>query len=89
MNKTILTFIIKPIHLVDFCRLMIPPEHEEVLRVLDLVAEQKEHRLKRHLPPVNIIPQKQVISRRWKPTILEESHQIKKLAMDVTHNVDW
>ncbi len=67
---------------------MITPEHEEVLRVLDFIGEQKHYSFKGHLSTVNIISQKQVIGRRWKSTVLEESHQVKKMTMNVTNNVN-
>jgi len=35
------TLIIEPINLIDLRRLVIPPQQKEILRVLDLIAQQQ------------------------------------------------
>ena len=56
-----LTLIIKPVHPIDTRTLMVPPQNEKVLRVLDLVRQQQTNRLERLLAPIDIVPQKEVI----------------------------
>ena len=53
--------IIKTIYPVDSCTLMVTPEDEKVLRILDLVGEQETNNLKRLFPPVYVIPKKKVV----------------------------
>lgn len=43
--------------------LMVPPQQEEVLRVLDLVAQQQQDRLEGLLPPVDVVPEEEVVGR--------------------------
>ena len=40
-------------------------------------------------PPVNVVPQKEVIAIRREPECVKMSDQIHKLAVDVAHDVDW
>lgn len=62
---------------------MVPSKQEEVFRVLDLVGKQEANRFKRLLPPVNIVPKKEVVALWRKATVLEESKKVVVLAVDV------
>ena len=52
------TLIIKTVQFVDLCRLVVSSQEEEVLGILDLVAEEEDDGLDGLLAPVDIVPQK-------------------------------
>lgn len=79
-----LTLIIEAVDAVDAGTLMVAPQQEEVLGVLDLVSEQQADGLQRLLAPVHIVSQKQVIALRGEAPVLEEPQQVVVLPVDVT-----
>lgn len=83
-----LTLIVKAIKFIYFCGLVISPQKEEVLGILDLVSKQKDNSLDRLLASIDIISKEQVIFLRRKPTIIENFQQILKLAMNITNYFD-
>ena len=38
--------------------------------------------------PINIVPKKQIVGLRWEATVLEQTEQIGKLAVDVANDLD-
>lgn len=63
---------------------MVPPQHKEVLRVLDFVCEKKAYCLERLLATVDVISQEQVV-RLWREAaVFEQSEQIVILAVYIT-----
>lgn len=81
---TIRTFIIEAVYPVDAGTLVISPQQKEVLRIFDFVCEQQTDGLQALLASINVVTKEQVVSLRWKPSVLEESQQICVLPMDVT-----
>ena len=79
-----LTLIVEAVDSVDGGTLVVPPEQEEVLGVLDLVGQQQADGLQGLLPPVHIVTQEQVVALRGEAAILKEPQQVVVLAMDVT-----
>lgn len=63
---------------------MIAPKQEEVLGVFDLVSQQEADGLKRLLPSVHIIAQKEIVRLRGETTVLEQPQQVSVLTMDIT-----
>lgn len=78
------TFIIEAVYPVDAGTLVISSQQKEVLRIFDFVCEQQTDRLQALLASINVVTKEQVVSLRWKPSVLEESQQICVLPMDVT-----
>jgi hypothetical protein len=66
-----LTFVVEAINPVDLGTLVVSSEKEEILRVLNLVAQQQGNSFDRLLATVNIIAQKEIISFGWEATILK------------------
>lgn len=72
----------------DVGALVVAPEQEEVLGVLDLVAEQQQDGLETLLPSVHVIPKEEVVRRGREPTHLEQPDEVRVLPMHVTDNLD-
>jgi hypothetical protein len=56
-----LAFVVEPVELVEFAGLVVTPEEEEVVGVLDLVGHQQADALQRLLSPVHVVSQEQVV----------------------------
>ena len=67
-----LAFIVETIDAVDLGALVIAPEKEEVLRVLNLVAEKKADGFNRLLSAVDVVTQEEVVCFRWEPSVFED-----------------
>lgn len=78
-----LTLVVETVYPVYTGALVIAPQQEEILRILDLVRQQEAYRLQRLLPPIDVVPQEQVVRLRWKAAILEEPQQVGVLAVYV------
>lgn len=81
---TIRTFIIESVYPVDAGTLVISSQQKEVLRIFDFVCEQQTDGLQALFASINVVTKEQVVSLRWKPSVLEESQQICVLPMDIT-----
>ena len=71
-----LTFIVEAVDSVDAGALVVAPQEEEVLRVLDLVRQQQADRLQRLLPAVHVVPQEQVVRLGREPAVLEQPQEV-------------
>lgn len=63
---------------------MIASQEKEVLRVLNLVCQQKAYGFQRLLASVHVVAQEQVVAFWRKAAVFEQTQQIVVLAMDVT-----
>ena len=79
-----LTFIIESIYSVYTGALMVTTQEKEVLRIFDLVGEQKTDGFQTLFPSVHIIPEEKIIGLRGKSTILKQPQQIIVLAMGIS-----
>ena len=66
-----LALIVETIDPVDLGTLVVSSQEKEILRVLNLVAEQQGNGLDRLLASVNIVAQEEIISFGWEATILK------------------
>jgi len=82
--KSALTFVVKSVDAVDAGTLVIATQHEEVLRVLDLVRKQQTYCFEGLLPTVNVVTEEQVITFWRKAAVLEQPQQVVILAVDIT-----
>ena len=64
---------------------MVSSQQEEVLRVLDLVAEEEADCLDWLLSAVDVVAKEQVVGFGREATIFEYSKEIIVLAMDITY----
>ena len=65
------TLVVEPVNPVDARALVVPPQHEEVLRVLDLVRQQEADRLERLFATVHVIAQEEVVGFWREPAVFE------------------
>ncbi len=78
-----LTLIVKSVDAVNTGALVVPPQQEEVLRVLDLVGEEEADGLERLLSAINIVAQEEVVRLRREAAVLEQAEEVGVLAVDV------
>ena len=83
-----LALVVKAVDPVDLARLVVAAQQEEVLRELDLEAQQQQHALHRLLPAVDVVAQEEVVGLRREAAKLEHAQQVGVLAVDVAADVD-
>jgi hypothetical protein len=81
---TPLALIIKAVDAIDGRTFVVATQHEEVLRVFDLVGKEKADGLERLFTTIYIVSKKEIVRLRWESTILEETQEIIVLAVDIT-----
>ena len=84
----VLTFIVEAVDPVDAGALVVAPEQEEVLWVLDLVGEQEADGLQRLLAAVNVVPEEEVVGLGREAAVLEEPQEVVVLAVDVAADLE-
>ena len=78
------TLIIKPINSINRRTFMITSKQEEILRIFDFIAKQKDYSLETLLASVNIVSQEEIISGLWSSIQLEQLNQIIELSMNIS-----
>ena len=78
-----LALIVEAVDTVDGRAFVVAAQHEEVLRVLDLVGEQQADGLKGLLATVYIVAEEEVVGFRGEATVLEEAQKIVVLSVDI------
>ena len=63
---------------------MIAPEHEEVLRVFNLVSKHEADGLDGLFSPIDIIAEEQIVGLSWKSGIFEQFDEIGILSVYVS-----
>ena len=63
---------------------MVATEEEKVLRILDLVRQEKAHSLEGLLATIDIISQEEVVGIGWETAIFKKSEQIVVLPVHIT-----
>lgn len=76
-------FVIEAVNAVDLGALVIAAQQEEIFRVLYLVAQQQAHCFDRLFPPIDIVPQKQVVCFRRETAVFKNAQQIVVLTVNV------
>ena len=67
---------------------MIAAQHEEVLGILDLIRQQQTNGLEALLPPIDVIPQEDVVGLGGEAAVLEQPEQVVVLAVHVAADLD-
>jgi hypothetical protein len=67
---------------------VVASEEEEVFRVLDLVAQQKQYGFEALLATIHIVPEEEVVGRRREAAHLEQADEVRVLAVDVADDLD-
>jgi len=75
--------IIKPIHLGNLSRLMVPPQNSDPGRVTDFEGNEEAHSLNRVEASIHVISHEQVVGLGQIPANPEELNQIMELAVHV------
>lgn len=81
-----LAFVVKAVDPINRAALMIASQQEEVLRILDLVGEQKADYFQVLLAPVDVVAQEQIVGLRWEVADLKYPEQVDVLAVDVARD---
>ena len=79
-----LAFIIEAVDSINLCAFMIASKKEEVLRILDLIAEKETNRLDGLLSSVDVVAKEEVVGLGREAPVLEDPQQVVVLSMDVT-----
>lgn len=82
------TLIVEAVEFVDLCGFVVAAQQEEVLGVLDLVAEQQRHGLDRLLAAVHIVAQEEVVLLGGESAVVEDFEQVLELPVDIAHDLD-
>jgi len=80
--------IVEPITPIDRFTLVVAPEQEEVLWVLDLVRHEQADGRNTVVASVDVVSQEEVVGTRREATTVEVVQQILELPVDVTQDVD-
>jgi hypothetical protein len=78
-----LALVVEAVYAVDGRALVVAPQHEEVLRILDLVGEQQADGLERLLASVHIVAEEEIVGFGGEAAVLEEAEEVVVLAVDV------
>jgi hypothetical protein len=82
-----LALIVETVDTVDRGTLVVTTQNEEVLRVLDLVGEEKANGLERLLATVDVVAEEEVVGLWGETTVFEKTQQVVVLAVDITANL--
>lgn len=78
-----LALVVEPIDPVHVRGLVVAAQHEEALRVADLVGQQQGQGLYGVLSPIHVVAQEQVVGQRRRAALLEDPKQILVLAVQI------
>ena len=80
---TPLTLVVEAVDAVDGRALVVAAQHEEVLRVLDLVCEQQADGLERLLAAIDVVAEEEVVRFGREAAVLEQAQEIVVLSVNV------
>merc|ERR1719389_831493 len=83
-----LALVVESVDAVDRGALVVAPQEEKVLGVLDLVRQQQADDLQALLPPVDVVPQEEVVGLGGEAPVLEQPQQVRVLPVDVAADLD-
>ena len=79
-----LALVVETVDAVDGSALVVTAENEEVLRVLDLVCQQKADGLERLLATVDVVTEEEVVGLGREAAVFEETEKVVVLAVNIT-----
>ena len=68
----------------DVRALVVPPQQEEVLGVLDLVGQQQADGLERLFAAVDVVAEEEVVGFGREAAVLEQAQEVVVLSVDIT-----
>jgi hypothetical protein len=83
-----LAFIVETVDAGDVGALVVPPQQEEVLGILQLVAKQQQDGLERLLTTVDVVTKKEKVGLRGEAAHLKHADEVRVLAMHISDNLD-
>eukprot|EP00804_Cyclotella_cryptica_P010309 CCRYP_012225-RA/>CCRYP_012225-RA protein AED:0.31 eAED:0.58 QI:0/0/0/1/0/0/2/0/519 len=86
--KPALALVVESVNAVDGRALVIPPQHEEILGVLNLIRQQETDGLEALLAAVDVVPQEDVVRLGGEASVFEQSEKIVVLAVHVAADLD-
>lgn len=82
-----LALVVKAVDAVDGRALVVTPQDEEVLGILDLVGQEQADGLERLLAAIYVVAKEEVVGLGREAAILEEAKQVVILPMDIAANL--
>lgn len=79
-----LALVVEAVDAVDRGALVVAPQDEEVLGVLDLVGKEQADGLERLLAPIHVVAEEEVVRLGREAAIFEETEQVIVLPVDIT-----
>ena len=76
-------FVVETVDSIDLRTFVIASQKEEVLGILDLVAEKKANGLDRLLSTVNVVTKEKIVRFGWEASIFKYSQKIVVLSMNI------
>lgn len=65
-----------PVDAVDGGALVVPSQHEKILRVLDLVGEEEADALQALRPTIDVVAQKEVVGLRRESSVFKQAQKV-------------
>lgn len=76
-------FIIEPVNSVNRGALVISPQQEKVLRVLDLVSQEEADGFEGLFATIYVVAEEEVVRLWWEAAVLEKPEQVEELPVHV------
>ena len=87
--KSSSALLIEAIHSINLLTLMISPQHEKVVWMLDFECQHQAYGFKALLSSINVVTNKEVlVSVAWKSNDVKKSKQVIKLSMNIAKYFD-
>lgn len=83
-----LALIVEAVDSIDGGALVVAPQNEEVLGVLDLIGEQKANGFQRLFASVDVIAKEKIVGLGREAAILEKTQQVVVLPVDITTDLE-
>jgi hypothetical protein len=77
--ETSFDFIVESVEAIHVLHLVVPAEEEEVVRILDLVAQEETDRLHVLRPPIHVVAEEEVVALGGEAVLVEDSQQVPVL----------
>jgi len=83
-----LALVVESVDAVDGRALVVAPQDEEVLGILDLVRQEQADGLQGLLATVDVVSQEEVIRFWWEAAVFEQAQKVVVLAVNVTADLE-
>jgi hypothetical protein len=80
--------VVKAVDTVDRGALVVPPDAEKILGILDLVGQDEHRAFDTLLPAVDVVSQKQVVCVRGEAPVFEDPEHVVELPVNIADDLD-